>query len=81
MWIISLNATPPILVADDANNGVHSPDGRRIAYTTTAGTKILTASSSGGGATRILTAAGYDTFPFLLCPPKGTFSLSGAIFR
>jgi eukaryotic-like serine/threonine-protein kinase len=66
IWIIFLNDASPLLVREDAKNGVPSPDGSRIAFTNAAGTEIFVAKPDGRDATRLVSAYGRDTFPLIV---------------
>lgn len=66
IWIVFLNDAPPVLVREDAKNGVTSRNGSRIAFTNGAGSEIFVSKSDGRDAVRVLSGSGRDTFPVLL---------------
>ena len=81
IWTVFSNGRSPQLVASHAKNGVPSYDGKRIAFTNSAGTEILVANSDGSHAALALTGSGYDTFPLLLWSVDGKLQFERRHFQ
>ncbi len=71
LWALSLMGVPPRLIHTGARNGVPSPDGLRIAFTTGNDAEIWTADTDGEHAQRFLKARGGETYPFVFWSERG----------
>jgi len=73
VWQLSLDGSPPRLIAEDADLATVSPDGGSIAMTVHGDTEIDVAPARGGAPHRLLQAGEKESFAFLLWARSGRY--------
>jgi Tol biopolymer transport system component len=66
LWVASVTGSPPYLLQDDARQGMPSPDGNHIAFTTGKDSGIWVESATGEEPQRVIAGQPNETFPVLL---------------
>lgn len=71
LWRVSLAGDDPRLLRDYARMGIPSPDGHKIAFTTSDQSEVLIMDSNGQHARRLLAGGRVDSFPLLIWSADG----------
>jgi Tol biopolymer transport system component len=71
LWVVSVTGSSPRLLHDDARQGMPSPDGYHIAFTTRKDSEIWVQGVTGEEPRRIVMGQSNETFPVLFWSPDG----------
>jgi eukaryotic-like serine/threonine-protein kinase len=71
LWALSVMGVPPRLIRKDARNGVPSPDGSHVAFTTRNDAEIWTAGADGENPQPFVKAARGVSYPFIFWGDQG----------